>query len=48
MNYLTTEQVLFIHACLIAEIGDEGGVIDLGLLHSAVARPNATINGQGQ
>lgn len=46
MNYLTAEQVLFIHARLIAETGGEGGVLDLGLLLSAVARPQATFDKQ--
>lgn len=46
MNYLTAEQVLFIHARLIAETGGEGGVLDLGLLLSAVARPQATFDQQ--
>ena len=46
MNYLTAEQVLFIHARLIAETGGEHGVLDLGLLQSAVARPQATFDGR--
>ena len=46
MNYLTAEQVLFIHARLIAETGGEHGVLDLGLLQSAVARPPATFDRQ--
>jgi len=46
MKYLTAEQVLFIHARLIAETGGEHGVLDLGLLQSAVARPQATFDGQ--
>jgi death-on-curing protein len=46
MNYLTAEQVLFIHARLIAETGSEHGVLDLGLLQSAVARPQATFDKQ--
>jgi len=46
VNYLTAEQVLFIHARLIAETGGEGGVLDLGLLLSAVARPQATFDKQ--
>ncbi len=47
MKWLTAEQVLFIHARLIAETGGEHGVLDLGLLQSAVARPQATFDGQG-
>jgi death on curing protein len=46
INYLTAEQVLFIHARLIAETGGEHGLLDLGMLQSAVARPQATYNGQ--
>jgi death-on-curing protein len=44
--YLTAEQVLFIHARLISETGGMHGVRDLGLLLSAVARPQATFEGQ--
>lgn len=46
MIYLTAEQVLFIHARLIAETGGVHGVLELGLLLSAVARPQATFDGQ--
>lgn len=46
MNYLTAEQVLFIHARLISETGGDHGVRDLGLLLSAVARPQATFDQQ--
>jgi death-on-curing protein len=46
VKYLTAEQVLFIHARLIAETGGEHGVLDLGLLQSAVARPQATFDRQ--
>ncbi|MFN8464270.1 MAG: type II toxin-antitoxin system death-on-curing family toxin [Caldilineaceae bacterium] len=46
MNYLTTAQVLFIHARLIAETGGTPGIRDLGLLESAVARPQATFGGE--
>ena len=41
MRHLTPEQVLFIHARLIAETGGEHGIRDLGLLQSAVSRPQA-------
>ncbi len=44
MNYLTAEQVLFIHSRLISETGGKHGVRDLGLLESAVARPQATFD----
>ncbi len=46
MNYLSVAQVLFIHARLIAETGGSPGFRDLGLLSSAVARPQATFDGQ--
>ncbi len=46
MNYLTPEQVLFIHSRIIAETGGELGVRDYGLLRSAVARPRATFDNQ--
>ena len=46
MNYLTVEQVLFIHMRLIAETGGSPGLRDLGLLASAVARPQATFGGE--
>ena len=45
MRYLTPEQVLFIHARLVAETGGEPGVRDLGLLSSAVSRPQAVFDG---
>ena len=46
MNYHTPEQVLFIHSRLVAETGGSHGVRDLGLLESAVARPQATFDGK--
>jgi len=45
VRFLTPEQVLFIHARLIEETGGVHGVRDLGLLLSAVARPQATFDG---
>jgi death on curing protein len=44
--YLTPEQVLFIHARLVSETGGSHGIRDLGLLESAVARPQATFDDQ--
>ena len=46
MLCLTAEQVLFIHARLIAETGGLGGVRDLAMLESAVGRPSASFDGQ--
>jgi death-on-curing protein len=44
-RYLTPQQVLFIHARLIVTTGGEHGVRDVGLLASAVVRPQATFDG---
>ena len=46
MKYLTAEQVLFIHARLIAETGGSHGVRDLARLESAVSRPQAPFAGK--
>ena len=46
MNYLTAAQVLFIHGRLIVETGGASGIRDLGLLEAAVARPQATFDGE--
>jgi death-on-curing protein len=46
VTYLSVAQVLFIHARLLAETGGSPGVRDLGLLAAAVARPQATFDGQ--
>jgi death-on-curing protein len=45
MRYLSSEQVLFIHARLIAETGGEHGIRDLGLMGLAVSRPQAMFDG---
>ncbi len=44
MNYLTPEQVLFIHYRLIEETGGCQGIRDIALLQSAVSRPMATFD----
>jgi death-on-curing protein len=44
--YLTTTQILFIHARLIEETGGSHGMRDLGSLEAAVARPRATFDGE--
>lgn len=46
MKYLTAEQVLFIHSRLIDETGGIHGIRDLGLLQSAVSRPQVTFGGK--
>jgi death-on-curing protein len=43
---LTPEQGLFLHSRLVAETGGKHGVRDLGLLLSAVGRPQATFDGK--
>lgn len=44
MRYLNAEQILFIHARVIEESGGSHGVRDIGLLESAVGRPQATFD----
>ena len=44
MDYLTTAEVLLIHARVIQRLGGTGGVRDVGLLESALARPRATFD----
>jgi death-on-curing protein len=46
LEYLTLEEVLLLHARLIQRTGGSGGVRDLGLLDSALARPQATFGGE--
>jgi death-on-curing protein len=46
VNYLTAEQVLFIHARLISETGGDHGVSELELLSCALARPQVSFDGQ--
>ena len=46
MIYLSPAQVLFLHARIIEETGGSHGVRDLGLLESAVARPQASFGGE--
>ncbi len=43
-QYLTPEQVLFLHSRLIAETGGGHGIRDLGMLLSALGRPQATFD----
>jgi len=44
MIYLTTEQILFLHARLVAETGGSHGLRDLSSLLSAVGRPQASFD----
>jgi len=46
MNYLTPEQVLFIHYRIIEETGGSHGIRDISLLQSAVARPESSFDGK--
>ena len=45
MEYLTLNEVLLLHARLIQRTGGIRGVRDLGLIESALARPQATFEG---
>jgi death on curing protein len=45
-NYLSPEQVLFLHSRLISETGGAHGVRDLGMLLSALGRPQAVFEDQ--
>jgi death on curing protein len=45
-QYLLPEQVLFIHSRLIVETGGAHGVRDLGMLLSALGRPQTTFDQQ--
>ncbi len=46
MKHLVAEQVLFIHARIIEESGGAHGIRDIGLLRSAIGRPQATFDGR--
>ena len=46
MNYLTSQQILFIHYRLIETTGGSHGVRDLGALQAAAARPQASFGGE--
>lgn len=45
MRYLTVQEVLFIHFQVIERFGGMHGVLNLAGLESAVARPQATVEG---
>jgi death-on-curing protein len=45
-EYLSAEQILFIHMRLMEETGGEQGIRDLKMLLSAVGRPRASFDGQ--
>lgn len=46
IHFLKTEQVLFIHDQMVKRFGGSLGVRDLGLVESAVARPQSTFGGE--
>jgi death-on-curing protein len=46
MNFLSAEQILFIHARLVEETGGSHGVRDLDMLLSAIGRPHASFDHQ--
>jgi len=46
VNYLTVEEVYLLHRRLIQRTGGSGGLRDPGLLESAVARPQASFDGE--
>jgi death-on-curing protein len=46
VKYLTAEQILFLHARLVAETGGAHGVRDLNMLLSAIGRPQASFDSQ--
>lgn len=41
VQYLTTDEMLYLHQALLDQFGGLAGVRDLGLVESAVARPQA-------
>ncbi len=45
MKYLTSQQVLAIHYEMVKRFGGSHGVRDIGLVESAVGRPQATFDG---
>lgn len=45
-QYLTPEQILFLHSRIISEVGGSHGIHDLALLLSAVGRPQASFEGK--
>ena len=46
IKFLKVAQVLFIHDQMVKKFGGSHGIRDLGLVESAVVRPQATFDGQ--
>ena len=45
MKYLSTPQILAIHYQMVKRFGGSQGIRDIGLIESAVGRPQATFDG---
>lgn len=46
INFLTISQVLFIHDQMVKRFGGSHGIRDIGLIKSAIARPQASFDGK--
>lgn len=46
IKFISTTRVLYIHDQMVRKFGGSHGVRDIGLVESAVARPQATFGGQ--
>lgn len=46
IQFITVSRVLFIHDQMVKRFGGSHGVRDMGLIESAVARPQATFGGE--
>ncbi|MBI4244242.1 MAG: type II toxin-antitoxin system death-on-curing family toxin [Planctomycetes bacterium] len=46
MRYLELSEILYLHYTSIREFGGKDGIIDLGLIESAVQRPQITFEGK--
>lgn len=46
MKYLTPQKVIFIHDQVVKRTGGSNGIRDIGLIESAVYRPQATFDGK--
>lgn len=46
ITFLTINQVLFIHDQMVKRFGGSHGIRDIGLVESAIARPQATFGGK--
>ena len=45
-KYLSVTQVLYIHNQMIKQFGGSAGIRDIGLVESALGRPNTSFDGQ--